>query len=240
MEDVDNTDTISTNVVGGDVVPESSYPYFVWNFGVGTTTGLCGGTLIHPDIVLTAANCSALYAPGGIVNIAGEPTNREIEKIFAHPAYIASTSYNDIMLVKLKGTTTTTPVTLNRFKLLSIPGRSVTVIGLKSTKADGSGELGRVTLRLMGKRQCNATFGALYDHKTELCAGVRQGDKGACVGDGGGPLLAGNVQHGISTYVTSPCGKAGASSGFNRVSRFYQWIWYYACELTAVKTGKCG
>jgi len=145
------------------------------------------------------------------------------------------------MLVKLNGTSTATPVKLNRFKLLTWMGRSAAVIGYGTIYVGGgpySNTLQRAMLKIMPRSQCKKRF-TNFDYQTKFCAGVRLGGKGPCTGDAGSPLLIGSVQHGIVNAITSPCGADVMSTVLTRVSRFYQWIWYYACENTAVKMGQC-
>jgi len=52
---------ISPKIVGGTPAGNGKYPSCGFNAG---DVGLCGGTLIHPDIVMTAAHCSKEFADG--------------------------------------------------------------------------------------------------------------------------------------------------------------------------------
>jgi len=229
--------------VGGDAVPQSSYPFYAYVFtGNATAAGsLCGGTLIHPNIVLTAAQCASIYAVGRKVYTGGDTVFLEVEKTFAHLEYVATTFKNDIMLVKLKGTSAAKTVWLNRFRHFSFPYRRVSVIGYGRTKADDTGtytaELRRASIQILIKPYCVKNW-ADFDNRFFLCAGVPRGGKNFCDGDDGSPLLAGtNVQHGIASFYLT--GKCGGSNSYLRVSRYFQWIWYYACQMMAVKSGQC-
>lgn len=92
----------SPRIVGGTPVALGDYPSYGFNAG---PTGLCGGTLVAPDIVLTAAHCEGLFLDGwnqGGIDISGASSVEfAVDEEFPHPDYTEGTEHNDIMLVKL-------------------------------------------------------------------------------------------------------------------------------------------
>jgi len=94
---------VQLRIVGGKPVNDgSTFPSYVFSFG----SSLCGGTLIHPDIVLSAAHCAGVFLDGALVGgttIDGNSgsTFIPVDSELLHPNYDKSKNENDIMLVKL-------------------------------------------------------------------------------------------------------------------------------------------
>lgn len=127
---------IEGRIVGGTNAKPGEFPFFVqW-------TG-CGASLIHEDIVLTAAHCSPIDSDDVIVGAhskyqtEGPPVNsveRKIVERRIHKNYDASAIINDFMVMKLDRAVDLQHVRLNIEFDEPADGNSVTVIGLGSTR----------------------------------------------------------------------------------------------------------
>ncbi len=136
-------------IVGGKVVPEGKFPWQVRIYAsMEDDKGRCGGSIIAPQWVLTAAHCvvadptvTANVAPVDAVVVGYGSTDRtqttkvESEKIVVNPDYLAkgAASNADIALIKLKEPIADAkPITLadaDADKKLMTPGATVTVTG---------------------------------------------------------------------------------------------------------------
>lgn len=196
-------------IVGGSFTENPKYPWqaevFVW-----TEEGsfFCGGVLIHPLIVMTAAHCLVdefgEFKPGLEVEVWLGRTYLDEGGEF-HWAYNlwAPTAYSpianfpqraryDYAFVSLE-----TPSLLPRIQLagpteraLWTPGRGAYVTGWGDTSEGGvlSPILKEATLPVVADDVCARTDGAPFDALTMLCAGDLAGGNNSCQGDSGGPL----------------------------------------------------
>lgn len=97
-----------TRIVNGTQSDAMQYPWFVSILSDGEPS--CGGSLIHPRYVLTAAHCfdygqaaSTVQVVVGRQRLAQSATGQTIvaANLFPHPAYDASSNDNDIALIEL-------------------------------------------------------------------------------------------------------------------------------------------
>jgi len=87
-----------SRIIGGTPATEGEYPSF------GTSdeaNGTCGGSLVAPDVALTAAHCAeafpvgSMWQQGGITRGGGEIF--VIQEVLQHPAFDADTLANDVV-----------------------------------------------------------------------------------------------------------------------------------------------
>lgn len=231
---------LTTRIIGGTPVAPGRFPYLV-SLRDSQDRHFCGGSLIAPRVVLTAAHCldqtdSTLRNPKVYVGRffldkpeSGYSTSR-CQTSIVHPGWSFTTGLNDIALCILPAAINQTTVTLAR-TLLQDANVGLTVMGWGST-AEGSGnnqELLATTVYLTGDRACNATFSGQIRAPQQLCAGLPLGGADACQGDSGGPLVVignssrGDLQHGIVSWGRG-CGEAGVPGVYTRVSQYINWI----------------
>ena len=163
-----------SRIVGGVVVTDpSKYPFMVKGSG-------CGGSLIAPDVVLSAAHCAGAFDSnvrvGSIFSSSGgqEVDTLKSEEVL-HPKYDDFTFENDIMLIKLQEEVDfkTVPLNFDTSNPAVDSNAVVTVIGFGARQEFGniSKKLREVDVNYVNPDLCNSQLkGTVFDD-IMLCAG---------------------------------------------------------------------
>ena len=196
-------------IVGGYTVNPTLYPFYTF-IEIETLqpdqtaeTSLCGGSLVAPDIVLTAAHCllgsiSKITARVNYTSTGASPDTTEYQYVRLvsmfrqHPGYVEDTFTNDVAVLLLaEPVNEVVPIVLNQDPNVPNDGATVQVIGVGKIVEDGPfpDYLQGVDLQIVDSETCATDY--LYtlalDADSQLCAAAP--GKDSCTGDSGGPLL---------------------------------------------------
>ena len=229
---------VTPQIVGGTVTTPNSRPYQVALLMNGRQG--CGGTLIAPQWVLTAAHCldsastSSLTVRVGAHRMsANDGTTIRVSQIINHEYWRGSqgiTSGYDIAVLRLASPA---PSSIRPAKLpsqalanqIAAVGQSLTVSGWGLTQPGSrtpSDVLREVNLPVMSNSACSSQLGANVGNGV-ICGDGPSG-RSACNGDSGGPYAAsynGNF-YSIGT-VSWGRGCVGATA-FTRTTAYLDWI----------------
>ncbi|XP_073491615.1 serine protease 33-like [Aquarana catesbeiana] len=203
---------VSSRIVGGKNSLDDQWPWQVAVI-VETLDGayLCGGSLISPEWVMTAAHC--IHNPIQLSNykvylgmyqlgvISPHTVIANLSSIIINSSYTSVGKPGDIALVRLA-----TPVTYTQYIMpICLPSSTTTfpcgmecwVTGWGTRYYGGSlvlyGALQEVMVPLIDRNTCQVmqqraggTKKIQYD---QICAGYKEGGKDSCQGDSGGPLV---------------------------------------------------
>ncbi|XP_029960892.1 granzyme A-like [Salarias fasciatus] len=198
-----------SEIIGGKEVTPHSLRYMAF------LEASCGGTLIHPQWVLTAAHCTGIEKVFlGVHSIKNMDKNsvqvRRVVKAFPHPWYDDNVKENDLMLFKLNKPVqrTKTVQWLSLQKAVADPadGTSCMAAGWGETNENAakpkmSDVLMSVNVTVVNRKDCNNRYSYRPITKNMVCAGSKGKKKtDTCQGDSGGPLICNGVQVGVTSF----------------------------------------
>ncbi|XP_062996821.1 kallikrein-14-like [Elgaria multicarinata webbii] len=223
-------------IIGGYTCPQNSRAYqaaIVIGFR-GNLKIYCGGILVHPCWVLTAAHCKPRL---GLRVCLGKHNLRRFErteqcscisKAVPHPEYNRRNNNKDFMLLRL-GTCARLSEAVQIAQLPSgCPSERTpcTVSGwgtIRSPQARLPSQLQCADVNIVPNELCNrAYYGAITPFM--MCAGVPQGGIDSCQGDSGGPLMCGGQLEGVVSWGTRVCAQRGNPGVYSKVCCVVPWI----------------
>jgi len=220
-------------IVGGEDVKLGELPYQV-------SLGGCGGSIISPLWVITAAHCVRNGSKGGRVR-AGmvdiRDTNaqtRTVAMTFHHPNYTYRSRpfymEHDLALLKL-----TEPFEFNdKVKAVALPkaGHRATgkilISGWGNAKRPVNGIMQKVLLDTIEQELCtkNHKEAGYTVPASSICAGDLSGAKSACHGDSGGPWVDNDAKVLVATvsWGSPSCNHPKLPNVSSQVSLNLGWI----------------
>jgi len=266
--DVNVTDVVDVNtnmdipeqIIGGDPTegPVGYQVYLTSEAGYS-----CGGSLIAPRVVLTAAHCmyddTGNFAPTSTVKVnlydfnndqgSGEILLNPMDNIniIVHPNYDQGTLDNDIALIILPFGVMVDGgyAKLNHDANKPVDGDDLRLTGWGRTSSGGqtSDVLLETEIDYVTNVACQAAYAGVTTITDNMLCAARPG-KGICQGDSGGPAMLVNddvqVEVGIASFVVG-CADTDTlhPSVYTRVSRYVDWITENVCtKLTKKESGE--
>jgi secreted trypsin-like serine protease len=217
-----------TSVIGGQPASIASYPFMARITASEADTGfMCSGTVVSPNMVLTAAHCllnesetaflplSSFRVMTGSASLAASGPVSTAERLVIDSGYVSSgsfASWHDAGLIQL-----TAPISAPAVKLATSqiwePGTLGYIVGWGVTEPEQSElpeqmQVGETVVQ--STSYCQSAIGTHFHPVAELCTlDYPSYESATCNGDSGGPLLMVNgpelVQIGITSFGPKGC-----------------------------------
>ncbi|XP_044142354.1 coagulation factor VII [Bufo gargarizans] len=231
-------------IVGGEECPKGECP---WQARLVLGRTICGGSLIAPNWVVTAAHCVKPALVNKLIVILGDhkisvdegtEQERKVVQIIMHEKYVGikTNNDNDIALLRLNSTVNYTdyvvPLCLpdNQFAINQLLHQSsFSVVSGWGRLLEGGATpdtLRRVVLPRVMTQECIEKT-KLNITANMFCAGFTDGSKDSCKGDSGGPYATRYKETYYLTGIVSwglGCAKKESYGVYTRVSKYRDWM----------------
>jgi secreted trypsin-like serine protease len=241
--------TRDTKITGGVTGLISDFPWQVYYL---SGNFRCGGSIISPDWVVTAAHCTkddsgnpipvasmsvkvGSNNPGNSANLNNTVDGKRyfVSQVIVHEGYNSQTNANDIALLKISGPINypnATPIKLVTATDVTngaiLPGVMSWVTGYGLINVSPNvlpTSLQKVQLPIVSSLQASAVWGTIPS--SDLMAGYLNGNKDACSGDSGGPLTVPVLgEYKLAGIVSWGSSNCNTYGAYTRVSDFNSWI----------------
>ena len=237
-------------IVGGSEPPPGAYQFMAAVVDRHRTNAwyglLCGGAVIGPDWVVTAASCVEGIGADDLDVVVGrhdltsdDGVRVHVAEVGIHPSYSPGSHRYDTALLKLAA-----PVPTGNLEMIAPEGASLpasaTIAGWGDTE---TAERFPRTLRhaeivIGDDAACRQTFGVDFDPVSMLCAGDPAAGANTCSGDRGGPLFAPDGDRWV-LLGTSSWGVGCDVSGYPGVYSETRASWGWIHSVTGLGTMYC-
>ncbi|XP_050550399.1 brachyurin-like isoform X2 [Spodoptera frugiperda] len=235
----------ASRIVGGQASNLGQFPYqagLLADFSAGQ--GVCGGSLVRANRVLTAAHC---WFDGqnqawrftvvlGSIRLFTGGTRVQTSNVVMHGSWNPSMIRNDVAMIRLNSNVGLS----NNIALIALPsgsqlnenfaGENAVASGFGLTSDGGNIStnqfLSHVTLPVITNAVCRSSFPLIIQDSNICTSGA--GGRSTCQGDSGGPLVVTRSGRplliGITSFGSARGCQVGSPAAFARVTSFMSWI----------------
>lgn len=216
-------------IVGGERARIEDNPWVVY---LTDSSGFqfCGGTLVAPSKVLTAAHCAAGRSAASLRVVAGREDKQDKKSgdavtpagVWVHPKYSSADSGEDVAVLTLKESLPYRPLPIadRSDRELYATGTRLTALGWGRTSENGNGSryLMAASVPVMPETACRAAY-PQFIAADMFCAGFPEGGVDTCQGDSGGPIVANGKLVGVTSWGEG-CARRGKPGVYVRLAAY--------------------